>query len=189
MPRSVLERVTVDHVVDPAELPRLLARLALTAAASPAQPGSFVRQVEGAEPGTPAELVCPICQGVLSEASPGTFEHFRCHVGHAFSLESLVREQGEEMERALWAAVRSLEEGAALGGRLAAHETSNQLRGRFLEKERTQAQQADLIRGILLHAKRLSRTDAAKVSEADREPTEASPPPTRPGPASRAPRR
>jgi two-component system chemotaxis response regulator CheB len=80
---------------------------------------------------------CPICQGVLSEAQPGVFQHFRCHVGHAFSLESLVREQSEEMERALWAAARSLEESAALSRRLSASE-KGELRRRFAEKAKTQ---------------------------------------------------
>jgi threonine dehydrogenase-like Zn-dependent dehydrogenase len=45
--------------------------------------------------------------------------------------DALVREQGEEMERALWAAVRALEEGAALSRRLAASEGMRDLRERF----------------------------------------------------------
>jgi two-component system chemotaxis response regulator CheB len=80
----------------------------------PEMPKSVIARV----PVDHVELVCPICQGVLTEAQPGVFQHFRCHVGHAFSLDSLIREQSEEMERALWAAVRSLEEGAALSRRL-----------------------------------------------------------------------
>jgi two-component system chemotaxis response regulator CheB len=187
MPQSVLSRVAVDHVVQPAELADLLARLAVLPAGAETRPDSFVRQLEGDEPGQPAELVCPICQGVLTQAQPGVFQHFRCHVGHTFSLESLVSEQGEEMERALWAAARSLEEGAALSRRLAQAQTGNDLRGRFLEKERTQNQQADLIRQMLLHGVMLSRADASKVSAADRTPgdQQAAPRPR----AVRAPRR
>src|SRR5262249_37303281 len=114
MPRSVIEKVPVDHIVHPLQLPSVLMTLINTQPGEVERPGRFVEQLEGQERGKPAELVCPICQGVLTEAQPGVFEHFRCHVGHAFSLESLVHEQGEEMERALWGAVRALEEGTAL---------------------------------------------------------------------------
>ncbi|HVU51738.1 MAG TPA: chemotaxis protein CheB [Polyangia bacterium] len=170
MPRSVLARVPVDHVVSPAELPTVLTRLVATPAGAATRPDAFVEELEGERPGAPAELVCPLCDGVLTEAhpaQPGVFEHFRCHVGHAFSLDALVREQGEAMERALWAAVRSLEEGAALSGRLIAHEPGEELRRRFSEKARTQLQQAELIRQVLLHGAMLSRGDAARLSAAE----------------------
>jgi two-component system chemotaxis response regulator CheB len=162
MPSSVIERVAVDHVAAPDELAALLATLAATPAAVEASPNKFVEQLEGTEPGLAAELVCPICQGVLTEAAPGLFEHFRCHVGHTFSLAGLVDQQSEEMERALWAAVRALEEGSALSGRLAAR-AHGELAGRFSEKAGTQRQQAELIRQILLHGGTLHRTDATKV--------------------------
>jgi two-component system chemotaxis response regulator CheB len=166
MPRSVIDRVKVDFVVPPAELPGLITRLVATPAGSERRPNEYVDQVEGTSRGTPADLVCPICEGVLTEAQPGEFQHFRCHVGHAFSLESLVREQSEEMERALWAAARSLEESAALSNRLATRERG-EIQRRFVEKAETQRQQADLIRQILLHGSKLSRSDAAQVSSLD----------------------
>lgn len=162
MPASVIERVPVDHVVRPAELPGLLTCLVNLPAPNEVAPDELVAQLEGSKPGAPAELVCPACQGVLTEAAPGEFHHFRCHAGHAFSLESLVREQSEEMERALWAAVRSLEEGAALSRRLMSSAT-NELRRRFAEKAKTQMEQAGLIRDILLHGFKLDRSDAARL--------------------------
>jgi two-component system chemotaxis response regulator CheB len=159
MPRSVLEKVPVDHVVHPLELPALLARLAGSEAGSSGEIDAFVDQLEGTQPGVRAEVVCPICDGVLTEAQPGVFQHFRCHVGHAFSLESLVREQSEEMERALWAAVRALEESAALSQRLSATSSAD-LRQRFVEKSRTHTAQAEYIRQMILHGQMLSRGDA-----------------------------
>lgn len=163
MPKSVIDRVAVDHVVHPLELPGLLARLAAAIPGTAAEPGRYVEELEGTERGTPAELVCPLCQGVLTEAQPGVFQHFRCHVGHAFSLESLVSEQSEAMERALWAAVRSLEESAALSSRLSSVEKNDALSERFAERARTQTEQAELIRQILLHGSMLSRQDAAQL--------------------------
>jgi len=162
MPRSVIERVQVDHVATPAQLPRLLATLAAQPAGEVREPGRFVRQLEGKEGGTPADLVCPLCQGVLTEAEPGRFEHFRCHVGHAFSLESLVQEQSEETETALWSAVRALEESAALSMRLAARERG-ELGQRFADKAQTLRRQADLIRHVLLHGMPLTKADASQL--------------------------
>ena len=162
MPRSVIDRVRVDYVVDPRELPALLVDLARTPAAGARDPDRTVAAVEGTTPGTPAELVCPVCQGVLRETRAGAFAHFRCHVGHAFSLESLVSEQAESLERAMWAAVRSLEESAALSERLAAVQTGDMQR-RFTEKGRTQRAHADAIRNLLLYGRELSAGDAAAV--------------------------
>jgi two-component system chemotaxis response regulator CheB len=151
MPRSVLDRVAVDHVVAPAELPGLLTRLAAQPAEEvPAVPRAL-DALEGQRPGDPAEVVCPACHGVLTEVDLGGFRHYRCHVGHAFSLDGLVGEQNEDVERALWSAARSLEEGAALSRRLSGTQASPDLRRRFAEKEQNLLRQAQLIRQILLH--------------------------------------
>lgn len=151
MPQSALDRVAVDHVVVPAELPGLLARLAAEPAPAPPAHPVAIDELEGSKLGAPAELVCPLCHGVLTEVTVGEFRHFRCHVGHAFSLDSLLGEQGEDVERALWAAVRSLEESAALSRRIARSQPERELRRRFTEKEQHLMQQADVLRRVLLH--------------------------------------
>jgi two-component system chemotaxis response regulator CheB len=163
MPSSVLAKVPVDHEVRPEELGRLLTRLVGTSAGPETPVDASVRQLEGSEPGARAEVVCPICEGVLTESQPGVFQHFRCHVGHAFSLESLVREQSEELERTLWAAVRALEESAALSRRLSLVERG-ELRRSFAEKAATHMQQAEYLRKMLLHGQVLSPEDAAKLA-------------------------
>lgn len=163
MPRHVIERVEVDHVVHPRDLPGLIKRLVGTPAGPAIDPPQIVRQIEGHELGVRAEVVCPICEGVLTEAQPGVFHHFRCHVGHAFTLESLVREQSDEMERALWSAVRALEESAALALRVSRYETAD-VKARFAEKAQTHRQHADHIRQLLLHGRILSPTDGERLS-------------------------
>jgi two-component system, chemotaxis family, protein-glutamate methylesterase/glutaminase len=162
MPRNVLQRVAVDHVVHPMELPALLTKLVATPAGPILEPGAYVQQLEGTTKGVPVDVVCPICEGVLTEAQPGVFQHFRCHVGHAFSLSSLVREQTEEMERVLWAAIRALEESAALSRRISLQETG-ELRKRFAEKASTQMQQADYIRRLIMQGSVLSPDDADEL--------------------------
>jgi two-component system, chemotaxis family, protein-glutamate methylesterase/glutaminase len=162
MPRHVLEKVRVDHVVHPLELPGLLVKLVAAPAGPTAEASAFVNQLEGRVTGGPAEIVCPICEGVLTEAQPGLFTHFRCHVGHAFTLDSLVSEQSEELERVLWAAIRALEESAALARRISLNE-KGELRRRFIEKAETQQKQADYIRRLVLHGAALSQVDANAV--------------------------
>lgn len=64
-------------------------------------------------------LTCPECGGVLWEFSNGDLLEYRCHVGHAYSHESLKSEQDEALEMALWSALRALAEKAVLSRRLA----------------------------------------------------------------------
>jgi two-component system chemotaxis response regulator CheB len=161
MPRSAVEHVPVDHVLPLAEIPPLLSRLTREPFVPvPRQPPLVpLGELEGDEPGVPVDVVCPLCQGALSLAELNGFQWFRCHVGHTFSLESLAIEQGEEVERALWAAVRALEESAAITRRVHAG-ASGDHRHRLEEQERAHARHADVIRHILLNGVPGSRTDA-----------------------------
>lgn len=67
MPQSALERVAVDHVVAPPELPGLLARLASEPAPGPPHTPETIGELEGSTPGSRAELVCPHRHGTLTE--------------------------------------------------------------------------------------------------------------------------
>ena len=64
-------------------------------------------------------LSCPECGGSLWFVEQGGATRFRCRIGHAYNEESLVEQQGEALEQALWTALRSLEERAALLRRMA----------------------------------------------------------------------
>jgi len=134
---SAMQHVAVDHVVQAAEASALLDRLARQPSPPPADPADIPRAAEidladpepavagtaalrnGAPPGHPAGVVCPECGGVLWESQNGDILHFRCHVGHAYSAETLLARQSDALEGALWSAVRALEEKAELARRLA----------------------------------------------------------------------
>ena len=117
MPLSARTNVDVDHVVTLIHLPELLGRLVATPA-----PPELKLSAEGAEDTAdrvlPSVYTCPECHGTLWEVHTAGILRFECRVGHTYSSESMLVDQTEASERALWAALRSLEEGAQLARRL-----------------------------------------------------------------------
>ena len=71
---------------------------------------------------------CPECSGALWELEEGVLQ-YRCHVGHAYSAESLKDAQHGTIESSLWSAVRALKESAALDQRLAERAAEHKLSG------------------------------------------------------------
>ena len=69
--------------------------------------------------GNPSAFSCPDCGGVLWEVHDGELLRFRCRGGHAYSVDSVIAAQSEEADRALWIALKIIEEQAAMSRRLA----------------------------------------------------------------------
>lgn len=119
-------------------------------------------------PGTPSAFSCPACGGVLWELHDGDLVHHRCRVGHALSVDSLLAEQSEALEEALWASLRALEEKAALTHGLAARARERgQLgaAGRFAEQERDATERAALVRKALLNGQTATLGEVAAADE------------------------
>jgi two-component system chemotaxis response regulator CheB len=68
--------------------------------------------------GKVSKLTCPECHGALWEMKDEDLLRFRCHVGHAYSAESLSDGQSGMLEMVLWSAVRALEEQMILAQRI-----------------------------------------------------------------------
>jgi two-component system chemotaxis response regulator CheB len=121
---------------------------------SPGGPGPVdpPDQLAGAPVGRPSGFGCPHCGGALFEITEHGFTRYRCRVGHAFSPESLMDAQNDGIERALWSALRALEESAAMCRRVAERA---ERRGntstvtRFTERSRHAREQAEAIRRML----------------------------------------
>jgi two-component system chemotaxis response regulator CheB len=128
MPERALQTLTPDHVVTAAEIGAVLAKTTSeTAENSDMAPDILRWEHEFASTGratdrtgtvaTPSEFSCPDCQGVLSDIDAGM--RYRCQVGHAWTAEALLAAQGSALDRALWVALRTLEEKTALSMRMA----------------------------------------------------------------------
>jgi two-component system chemotaxis response regulator CheB len=132
MPRSAMEFVGVDHVLPLREIPLLIETLTRERAGAPPDIGGPL--LEPMEPDLAPETIalhpedrpgrvsvysCPECHGTLWEVEEGNILRFRCRVGHVYSPDSMMAAQTDSVDRALWAALRSLEERAALTRRLA----------------------------------------------------------------------
>jgi len=119
MPEAALRSAPVDHVLPAAEIGRLLGRLAWGEEVPSAgtRRGATDRPMQGPE--SPVAFSCPDCNGTLWEVREGDLVRFECRVGHTFSAESVVASHADNLERALWTALRILEERATLHRRLA----------------------------------------------------------------------
>lgn len=124
MPESVLENVKVDHCLSLAQIAQTLIDLTaesveLTArpppkwlvmehSASLSEGQSATKNLEHI--GKQSSLVCPECTGTLWELQDNQPLRYRCHTGHAYSLQSLAYHQRMSTEAALWSAVRALQD-------------------------------------------------------------------------------
>ena len=77
-------------------------------------------QAEGQRSGQTATYSCPECGGTLWQIDePGGVQQFRCHVGHAYAPEALLSGLSNNLENALWTAVRAMVERATLNRQMA----------------------------------------------------------------------
>jgi two-component system, chemotaxis family, protein-glutamate methylesterase/glutaminase len=132
MPQYALDNVEIDHRISSAEMAGLLVRLVdEPAGPSPEVPQDLRLEARiGAgelggmsaedQLGTLSPISCPECGGSLWEIEDGRLLRYRCHAGHAYDSRRLLADQSEEIDKAMWSALRAHEERAALLRRMAA---------------------------------------------------------------------
>ena len=148
MPIAALESTNVDFSLPVAEIGRKLVELVGTGTKPRPELVSETQDMQR----TGQTYSCPECNGVLEEVEEGELVRFRCRVGHIYSPESLHADQNVAVEKALWAAIRSLEEHAEFSSRLASRSISNKrprLATRFREKAEASRGDASVLRELL----------------------------------------
>ena len=174
MPLSVLHEVKVDHTVPLREIAPLLNRLARESADDEGRyPVSDEIEIEARiasqemdsdeliasveRIGRISRLTCPDCHGALWEINDEDLLRYRCHVGHAFSAESLNQGQSEMLEQALWSAVRALEEQMMLARRIverARKNNQNRAATTFEKRARVAEKHSGVLRQLLLRGEK-----------------------------------
>lgn len=142
MPLAALRAVRPDHVLPLAGIAPLLGDLCrqfahregatmMTAPVNIGQPDGdrpgeglvrhdLAAQAAGGRPDQLAPFACPECGGTLWQLGADEEAQFRCHTGHVYSPLTLLAQQSEDLEAALWRCVRMLTEKATLSRQLAA---------------------------------------------------------------------
>lgn len=146
MPQNALEAGVVDHQAAASDIGALLMKLAYqnTEEEREMEPDAgmelenriamarrYSTDFNTEELGPPSGYTCPDCNGSLQTV---TERNFRCQVGHAWTGEALLRARDNEIEGALWIALRSLQEKARLSRKLAHNIGSGSVHRRYLEQ-------------------------------------------------------
>lgn len=109
-------------------------------------------EMEGERARQPSPFACPDCHGVLNVVPDSQLLRFRCRVGHAWTAESLVAQQDDDIEAALWMAMRALEERAEVSRRLADSAAADQRewsQEHFRRRADEAESSAELLRSVL----------------------------------------
>jgi two-component system chemotaxis response regulator CheB len=189
MPASAIANVAVDAIVPAALVGSTIAAMVngedLPPSARGGDPGSDPEPDPVGDPvGNPlggppagtdrsdaeqATVVCPECGGVLAERAEAGVLQWECRVGHRYSPETLLDAQADDVEGALWAAIRALADRAALLRRMAQQaERRGQPRSfrRFHRQAQSASEQAEIVRQALTGA---AGTTLRRVVDADEE--------------------
>jgi two-component system, chemotaxis family, protein-glutamate methylesterase/glutaminase len=167
MPDSVLAHVAVDRVLAAGDIGAALVSLFLARGdlPEPPPPTELDRLEAGIDAGGFAQtgaggvvtvagssgLSCPDCSGVLYTLEPGG--RYRCRVGHGWTAEALLQQQSVEVEKALWTALRALEEKRQLADRMSAEagrHGHDWLAQRYIQQGAEHAHAAEVLRELLL---------------------------------------
>ena len=163
MPRNALESLAVDHCLPLAQIGALLGRLAGETAPPPSVVPDDLRveigfsadlmsdKIQSNQIGSPTALACPDCGGPLWQVKNDALVRFRCSVGHAYTAANLLESQGDAVEKALWVALRTLEERARMLRRMADDARRRGFKhGRFDDRAGESLAHAEQIRGLLM---------------------------------------
>jgi two-component system chemotaxis response regulator CheB len=180
MPRRAATMTTPDYFVPAEEIATLLPKLIgekgampMLEAPDPVQ-ATIDRDIAGQERGERSDTVstfaCPDCGGTLWQVEHGQLVQFACHTGHRYAPHSLLVQKTEELEAALFEAVRVLKEKAMLLRQVAAKAAASADAGaRLLEQAGVDEGHAMLIQTRLLEGNPTSLANASIENDVARQ--------------------
>ncbi|MFP5262326.1 MAG: chemotaxis protein CheB [Blastocatellia bacterium] len=173
MPLNAVKHVAVDYCLPLVEVAPLLVRLS---AGSAEEEGAYpvsekldievkiAKEDKALDAGVTrlgelSPFTCPECHGTLLQMKEGNFLRFRCHTGHAFSVNSLLAELTDNIEDTLWTAIRSIQESTMLMRHMAQHLSGGgegAMAELFLQKAQEAERRADLVRQVVMSHEKMS---------------------------------
>ena len=174
MPMAAMKAVEVDYCVPCIEIGALLGDLVNKAIpVQEVNPVSekmdievgIAREDQGLEMGIMklgdlSPYTCPECHGVLLQLKEGSLLRFRCHTGHAYSLNTLLAEVTQSIEESLWDGIRTIEASEMLMIHTAKHlreMNEHEAADLLLQKAEDAKRRADLVRQALMSNEILSQ--------------------------------
>ncbi|MGN6438206.1 MAG: chemotaxis protein CheB [Agriterribacter sp.] len=184
MPENALREVAVDYCVPVSEIAALLVKLSkdpvsdkksfmkdeTTKTEIDIAAEKYTLQKGSLNIGELSPFTCPECHGVLSKIRDGNLTRFRCHTGHAFSVDSLMASLTEKIEEGLYSAIRGIDESVMLLNHIGDHYAeANQpkLAALYFKHAREAEQRSHLIRKAVFSQEQLSQElvhETAKTS-------------------------
>jgi len=179
MPRAALQAVEVDYCLPLSKMGALLGDLVHKGI--PEQEENPVSEKMNIEVGVAREdnglemgimklgdlspFTCPECHGVLLQLKEGNLLRFRCHTGHAYSLNSLLAEVTQSIEETLWDGIRTIEASEMLMKHTAKHlreMNEPEAADLLLQKAEDAQRRAKLVRQAVMSNEVLSQDNLAK---------------------------
>jgi len=182
MPANAMRQVEVDYVVPVSELADLLGRLSnepLPRKPDIMEDEQTKREIEIAAEenalkkgvmrfGELTPFTCPECHGVLSRLHNENIVRYRCHTGHAYSVDALMASLTEKIEDYLYNAIRSIDESIFLLNHLGDHyaeANEPKLAALYFKKAKQAAERSELVRKAALSHEQLSNYALEKEVE------------------------
>ncbi len=171
LPSRALAMFTPDAVLKLSEMGPMLVDLTGESAPNVDRPADVMLEAEIDRLGTvsPRELdqlgdrsqqMCPDCGGPLWDIGDPEQRRWRCYLGHVYGARELLQASNEQVEAALWSAVRALHERSATWDTLsrdAAAGGNAVIAADYANRARESRDQAEVARRFMLDLMRLAR--------------------------------